>query len=335
MKRAELFSIEYGPLPEGVKYCGGNIKALANCIVSDEEDGSIVFDPNYNEHFVTRWMVNAVGGIFGYVNPLVLILIGERQNTGKTHFFRNFLPEYLKRFFAETKLDDLKESDLAMKMHENLFVFDDEMSGRTKQDQKRLKYLTSVNQFTIRKPYQRTMEKVNRLATLCGTSNDMYLIADPTGNRRLVPLHVVKIKHEEYNQIDKEALWMEAYLLFRQWEANRSWELKKDDITFLNENTQCFQSIDRDLELLMHCFEVPQPGDWGGTTADLTASQIASHIEIQTRQKVDPKNLGIRLKKMVFVGVQTYCSEGITIKFIIPVCRILDYYVFVFGLWAF
>jgi len=289
------------------------IKELADCIDSDTGFGEGEFSPDYKERFIKKWLVGSIASVYGYVNCLVLVLAGKKQNTGKTQFFRRLPPPELKRFFTETKLDDMKEADLAMKMCESMYVFDDEMSGKNKQDQKRLKYLTSVDEFTIRRPYQRGLEKTKRLATLCGTSNDLALLNDPTGNRRILPINVLAINHEKYNAIDKTALFMEAYHIFKKSEEEQTyeWELKQADIEYLASNTNSFEAIDKDIELLSTLFEVPEENSTD--FEELTASEIAVYVELHTKHRIPSNMLGQKLSNLGFQQKRT-TRGGISIR---------------------
>jgi predicted P-loop ATPase len=119
-----------------------------------------------------------IASIFGQTSPLVLVLAGERQNTGKTEFFRRLLPPQLSNYYAESKLDGGKDDDILLT--KKLIIMDDEFGGKSKLESKRFKELTSKASFSIRLPYGRTHRDLKRLAVLAGTTNDLGLISDPT-----------------------------------------------------------------------------------------------------------------------------------------------------------
>lgn len=288
---------------ENQNFPTGNIKKLADCIDSSTGFDGEEFNPKYKEIFIEKWLVGAVAQVYGYVNPLLLVLAGNKQNTGKTEFYRRLCPPALQRYFTESKSEDTKESDLAMKMCESLFVYDDEMSGKNKQDQKHLKYLTSIAEFTIRKPYKRGLEKTKRLATLCGSSNDTGLLSDPTGNRRILPIQVNDINKTLYNSIDKTALFMEAYSIYTDSISKglRVWELKKEDIEILNQNTSEFQQVDKDVELIQRYIRIPDENDNITRIERLTTTDITIYFEEMSRQKINIFTLGIKLQSMGFV----------------------------------
>src|SRR5690606_27221973 len=127
------------------------------------------------------------------------------QRVGKTKFFRNILPDELMDFYAESKLDDGKDSEILMTR--KLIILDDEFGGKSKQDAKRLKELSSKQWFNVRRPYGRTSEDIKRIAVLCGTSNDDEVINDPTGNRRIIPVNINNIDHDKMSEIDMTDLF--------------------------------------------------------------------------------------------------------------------------------
>ncbi len=100
----------------------------------------------------------------------MLVLCGPRQGTGKTEFFRRILPPELIRYYAESKLDAGKDDEILMT--QKLLIMDDEMGGKNKKEDKRLKELISKQTFSLREPYGRHNVELNRISVLCGTTND-------------------------------------------------------------------------------------------------------------------------------------------------------------------
>ena len=94
-------------------------------------------------------------------------------------------------------------------------------------------------------------EDIQRLASLGGTTNETSILSDHTGNRRLIPVLVEKIKHDAYNNINKIDLFLEAYTEFKN---GFNYELSKQEIELLNENTTEFESVDMLEELFLKYF---------------------------------------------------------------------------------
>lgn len=195
-----------------------NIDALCDSIVTDTEHYRL---------FIRKWLLCIAAALDGKPVRYVLALVGG-QNTGKTEWFRRLLPKQLQKYYAESKLDAGKDDDLLM--CQKLIVMDDEMGGKSKQDEKRFKELTSKQIFSIRAPYARTNEDYKRLAVLCGTSNDKDVINDPTGNTRIFPVNIISLNHSKYNQIDKDELFIE---IIKAYEAGENYELSPDELAEL------------------------------------------------------------------------------------------------------
>ena len=280
------FIKEYNPISEYInknlhRKSIGNISDLSKCIRSNTE---------MKEIFIRKWVISLIAAYNGSPVRSVLSLVGG-QNSGKTEWFRRLLPNDLKKYYAESKLDAGKDDDILM--CQKLIVMDDEMGGKSKQDEKRFKELTSKSIFSLRAPYARSNEDFKRLAVLCGTSNDPEIINDPTGNTRILPIEVLSIDHELYNSIDKDELFMEAYRAFSNGDE---WQLNKDELALLDGVGQDFQSIAYERELIYKFFK---SADNGGYSEWLTATEIKDFVESNTKQKIHSmRKFGMELAKV-------------------------------------
>jgi|LakMenEpi03Aug12_release.lakeMendotaPanAssembly.Ray.scaffolds.fasta_scaffold02299_24 hypothetical protein len=243
-----------------------NLQLLLASVISDT--------PNY-DMYITRWLLSAVASAYGIHSPLVLILCGEKQGTGKTHWFRYLLPKELRYLFAESKMDAGKDDEILM--CKKWFILDDEYGGKSKKEDKRLKELTSKEFINVREPYGRVSNDLRRLAVFCGTSNETQLLNDPTGNRRQIPLHVLDIDHELYNQCDKAALWRE---LFHMFQAGCEYTILKEDIMKLNEATEMFK-LSTPEEDLIH--KKLQPGGYTTYGEWMSLTEIQQYLMVETK----------------------------------------------------
>lgn len=246
--------------------------------------------------FIRKWLISIIAAYEGYPVRSVLALVGG-QNTGKTEWFRRLLPSALHKYYAESKLDAGKDDE--MLMCQKLIVMDDEMGGKSKQDEKRFKELTSKAVFSLRAPYGRANEDFKRLALLCGTSNSPEVVNDPTGNTRILPIYVQSINHSLYNEIDKDELFME---LVRAYEAGEEWQLTREELASLNRVSSDFEQVAFERELISQFFLNENSG---GYVDELTATEIKNYIEINTKQNI--KNMtrfGIELRKILGEKIQ-------------------------------
>jgi hypothetical protein len=278
------------------------ITKLANCIESET--------PNV-EKWIKHWGCGLISSIYGKSSPLVLVLAGG-QNSGKTEFFRRLLPFELQEYYAESKLDAGKDDDILM--CKKLIIMDDEFGGKSKKENKRFKELTSKHTFSIRAPYGRVSEDLTRLAALCGTTNDFNLLDDPTGNRRILPINVKSINHGQYNEIDKCALFMAFYDLFK---SGFNWNLSHEDIKELNEGSDEFQSTNMEAELILSYLAIPDP-NLSHEGVMMTNTEIKNYLETWSKQKIFSTNkLGMELKSLGFQQqVIKYSGKAIRVYFV-------------------
>ena len=264
------------------------IRELSNSIIARDQEES---ERNYL--FIKKWFVGMIATALKQgVSPLLLVLCGG-QGTGKTEFFRRLLPKDLNSLYAESKLDAGKDDEILMT--QKILIVDDEFGGKTKQEEKRFKEITSKQIFNLREPYGRVNVDLHRLATLGGTTNDTGILNDPTGNRRLIPVFVQSIDHAQYNAIDKDRLFLYAYKLLQD---GFDYGLSRDEVQILNQNTGEFEQVDSLEELFLQYFTLDPEY---GLTEYLTNTEILSRIQNLSNMKIGSgKRLAQILKKLEF-----------------------------------
>jgi len=208
----------------------GIIDKYVNCIHPQTD---------YNKWAFKKWIIGCVHNWVQpmsetKVSPLTLVLCGQKQGTGKTSFFRNLLPDELKKYLIEHKID-AKDKDSIYNLVKGLLVLDDEFGGLATKDVKDFKKVADSNLIDIRLPYSAFYSKMKRRASLCGTSNESDVLKDVTGNRRILPINVESIDYDEMIKLDTDNLWREAYKLYKDGE---DWKIySSTDIEYLELNT--------------------------------------------------------------------------------------------------
>lgn len=252
--------------------------------VKDQE----VYVDDYLDIYLKKWLLGLIGSSHGTYSLMILVLIGE-QGTNKTEFFRNLLPEDLQKYYAESNLDEGKDSEILM--CKKLLIVDDEFGGKSKKDATKLKRLSSQQTFSIRAPYGRISEDLNRLAVLGGTSNDPEVINDPTGNRRIIPINILGFDIQKYKQINKVKLFIELY---NEWKADKTgWFLDAKEIQFLNQINIKNMEVCVEDEILADVTSSPYN--------ELTSTDIKVAIEMKYPTiKTNTKRIGMTLKKLGF-----------------------------------
>ena len=243
-----------------------NLTHLLNSVITDT--------PNADK-WICKWLVSVVASAYGNHSPLVLIFSGEKQGTGKTHWFRYLLPKQLRYLFAESKMDAGKDDEILMCL--KLIILDDEYGGKSKKEEKRLKELTSKEFINVREPYGRVSLDLRRLAVFCGTSNETQILNDPTGNRRQIPIHILGIDQNEYNKCDKVALWREIYAMYRNgWD----YTVLRQDIEELNESTSAFKHSTPEEDLI---YKKLSPGSTSNYGEWMSLTDIQQFLMLETK----------------------------------------------------
>jgi hypothetical protein len=243
-----------------------NLTHLLNSVVTDT--------PNAHK-WITKWLISAVASAYGNHSPLVLIFCGQKQGTGKTHWFRYLLPKRLRYLYAESKMDGGKDDEILMCL--KWFIMDDEYGGKSKKEEKRLKELTSKEFINVREPYGRVSMDLRRLAVFCGTSNETQILNDPTGNRRQLPINILDINKDEYNKCDKEGLWRELYAMYIN---NWDYTVLHEDIQELNESTNTFKHSTPEEDLI---HKKLQPGNSSSYGEWMSLTDIQQYLMIETK----------------------------------------------------
>lgn len=297
------FTKDYNPLKDFFeankhKRPVGLIERLAKTIPSSQPFA-------YVHYFIRKWLVGIIHAVEeDDFSPLMLVLSGELQNTGKTEWFRRLLPKDIRTYYAESKLDAGKDDEILMTS--KLIIMDDEMGGKSKRETARLKELTSKKWFSLREPYGRHNVDLRRLAVLCGTSNDNEILNDPTGNRRIIPIEVTgDIDKTAYNAIIKEDLFMEAYHLYKDKDVSP--DMTREEIESLNAHTRGFEAVILEKELIQQYIE---PGSQTFGCEFMTTSAIKVYLEGKTMQRLSLKRVGMELKSLNFERTKLNSSWG-------------------------
>ncbi len=288
------------------------IAELGGCIETDTGMvGAEAFFPQYTGTYLRKWLINMVAlGLDGVNNPLLIALLG-RQGTGKTEFFRRLLPEELSRYYAEHPISG--DKDFLILLTKMLLVCDDELTGKTRAEQSVIKTVLSSQKYDVRAPYGRVAQSLQRRASLSGTGNDLKVLADPTGNRRIIPINVLGIDHARYNALDKTDLLIEAYRAYRSGEAFR---LTGAEVEQLNEATSEFEANNVEFELI---------GDWltvGGMPGTgnenmYSTTELLTLFEPITKQRLHPTHFGRAMTKAGFVGRRCRKNGGVMYRYIV------------------
>lgn len=271
------------------------LNQLASCITSNTGT------PEWRERMLTKWMVGIIESIYGGINELNFILVGGK-NTGKTNFFRRLLPTELKAYFANSQLSRGVDDEILM--CEKLIIFNDEYGGKRKDAEREEKRLMASDYFSLRVPYGKGNETIKRIATLCGTCNEIDILDDATGNRRIIIIEAHgKFNFELYNSLDKTQILAECKAL---WDKGERPAFTDEEIEMLESLTdKKYGKVSFEAEMILQHFLPPDQTDpWDF----MTSTQIKNYLELHTKEKININKLGGQLRK---IGYIRYCKDNV------------------------
>ena len=230
---------------------GDEIQQFFDSLVLQETDSRNV---QLLRTLVEKWLLQFPAVIYDEIPPrLVLVLIGP-SHLGKTYLFRHLLPGRLQSYYAESALNQGKDSFILMA--ERLLINNDEFGGIMRMNEmEQFKRMASAETFDERRAYGRYNERFRRRAILCGTSNRVEVIMDHTaGNTRIIPVEISGINQSLFNDIDKEKLFASILSNYRELGPN-STRLSFDESDALQEYSRGFQTPNFEAEAILTMYE--------------------------------------------------------------------------------
>jgi predicted P-loop ATPase len=101
-----------------------------------------------------------------------------------------------------------------------------------------------------------------------------------------LPVNVISINHKKYNEINKAALFMAFYDLYK---SGFEWHLSNEDIIQLNEGTDDFQATNMEAELILSFLAVPDTNALHEGVL-MTNTEIKNYLETWSKQKIFSTN---------------------------------------------
>jgi hypothetical protein len=293
----------------------GVIEEYAKCIYPQSE---------YNIWAFKKWIVGALHNWTSENNeklvcPLTLVLTGQKHGTGKTSFLRNIMPKELDKYIVEAKING-SDKDSMYTLCNSLLVLDDEFGGKAFKDVKEYKAISDMNIITQRRPYEREAKTFKRRAILCGTTNEIDILKDVTGNRRILPISVDKVDYNRMLEIDKTSLIIEAYNLLQ---SGFEWILRtEEEIEYLRINSSKNETVLPIEEIFFKHFSLTQTNihihecvmNMGEILEYLNLKSILKPNkydlkEVMTKNKLEYKNYRDCFGK-VKKGILLWATEG-------------------------
>jgi len=266
---------------------GDYIAFLASFLVMDRKEDFI--------HHLKKWMIRTIVCCHddSYYNKQALILVGEKQNTGKSSFIRFLCPLELKSYMAENISTD---KDGLIALTENFLINMDELSTMNKYEINSLKSVFSKDRIKVRLPFERRASTLPRIASFMGSTNKTQFLNDETGSVRFINFEVDSINWNYSREVDINLAWSQAYQL---WKSNYSYELTSAEIGQNEMINNQYKLSTPELELILKYLA---PGTKEKHDYFWTASEVLQFLleHTHTRIRLNIINIGKALKMVGF-----------------------------------
>ncbi|MBP0905591.1 VapE domain-containing protein [Mariniflexile gromovii] len=231
------------------------------------------------------------------VNHTVLILSGQ-QGIGKSSWFVKLIPQRLQEYYFSGIINPNSKDDL-MQLSKNLIVHMDELSTFNKKDVEAFKEMITKPNYELRKAYGYFHENFIRRASFIGSTNNVNILTDTTGNRRFLVFKALKINYQ--TNVDIDLLFAQALVMFNN---NFKYYFDQQDTQRIEANNQVFVDKCQERELLEKFFRAPKANE---TSETLTATDIIDYINDNSNNKrynLNNNTIGKELHAMGFDKVK-------------------------------
>ncbi len=191
----------------------------------------------FNNQF-KKWLVRAVktACIDAYFNKQAIVLVHDKQNSGKSTFCRFICPPALKDYIKDNIADN---KDAKIDLTRNLIINLDELANLYKKELNSLKSLFSLDRINERLPYASKNSIIPRRCSFIGSVNQTEFLTDETGSVRWLVFEIDGINWNYKKAVDIDMVWSQAVHLAK--EKNFNPELTPNEIReneYVNKNYQ-------------------------------------------------------------------------------------------------
>ena len=225
-----------------------------------------------------KWMVKSIKCLFedNYVNDSCLVLLGK-QNTYKTTFINNLLPERMRDEYYTSKYINMQKDDDWKLLYQYWLINFDEMAAvKNKNNNENLvKMYMSNPKIDNRQLFKETFDYKHRIASFMGSSNDTDFLKDLTGERRFAICEVKSIDINECLKINRDEVWAQAYSLYRM---DYDHEFTASEKEYLYKATTEVRQMDFDEELIVKHYSFQREDEDG---VYVSSSDVVNYLTEQ------------------------------------------------------
>lgn len=284
------FVTEYNPFTdyfENLPEWDGNtdyIQNLCNFLQTPDKD-------RLERHF-KKWLVRLVRTATDdhYHNKQALVLVSNKQNSGKSTFCRFLCPYELKDYIVENIGTD---KDSLVAITENLLINLDELSTADKNEINTFKSMFSKDKIKARLTYDKRASVHVRRASFVGSTDRWEFLTDENGSVRWLCFDISFIDWKYSKEVNIDQVFSQAYHLLKKTSFDH--DLTAAEIKENDEVNKKYQVSTPERDLIQRYLRPsdPEKGEF------LSATDIIDYISNHTKLKLSPANIG---KEMKFLG---------------------------------
>lgn len=270
-----------------------HITALAGYIQTDNQEFWIAQ--------FKKSLVRMIACTIGHVeNRIVMTLIGEKQEVGKSSFIRFLCPPFLREYYKESPMEHNKDADIALS--ENFIWNLEELADLNKKEIADMKAMISRASIKQRRAYARYEEALPRIVNFWGSTNKVEFLADAE-NTRWMCFNVVSISHDYHNtqtgvqKIDINRVWAQAWHLYKTGFKYNLDQKDRERRDLINHN---FESMPEEKQLIIRYFKPGKSGD--GLSKFMINHDVKEHLNQNTsaKNRYNELNIGRAMKQLGF-----------------------------------
>ena len=252
-----------------------------------------------------KWLVAMVAGWIDddVVNQEILVFVG-RQGIFKTTWFNSLMPPDLQQYFHSNTSFGNMTKDEVLKLSMYGLICCEELDTMKPSEMNRLKWAVTTTVTDERRAYAHYAERRSHIASYCGTGNNIQFIDDDTGTRRWLPFEVDSILSPRDHPSDHDAVFAQAYALYRQ--GFRYWFSERETQLMARHNER-FEVAKEERDLISTYYRVPKPGE---PSEFVSSSEILMHVGGLLAQRLTSNKLGRAMTALGFDGMRSHGRRG-------------------------
>lgn len=256
-----------------------HIRSLAEHIRTDNDD---LFWPKQFKKSLVRSIACGLGK---KENRIVMVLYGQKQETGKTTFIRFLSPWGTEKYFTESPIIGGNAKDTEIRFSENFIYNIEELAGLSRIDINKLKADISKSSIKERRAYGVFETSAPRRCNFWASTNQKEFLHDEENTRWMI-FDVESINWAYKTSCDINKVWGQAWNLYNN---GFDYELDAEDRAIREDLNQNYRYTRSEEDLLPRYFK---PAD-KGQGKFYSATEIAMILNSKSPSlKINHNNMG-------------------------------------------